>query len=305
MSVGLILDTDIGTDVDDALALAFALRHPSIDLRAVTTVSGDAERRASIAATLVRLAGRDDVEAAAGIGGDAVQNGRRVWLGHEGRGVLDASSPPRISARDAVTLLVEECRGGTDLATVGMQTNLHAALQRDAMFARRIPRLTVMGGVFEPIGPDHRRLSPADDHNLNADPEAAAGSLGAGIPTLYVPLDVTVRTYLTEDHLEPLRRGDPLCRALARLVEVWAPVLRRSGRGVVPGQVAVLHDPLAVACLVDTSFVTVERLPVAVGVRDGIVETRVDAGAGRPADVVRSVDASAFAEFLLEVLAAP
>ena len=61
-----ILDSDIGSDVDDALALAFALRHPDLDLRAVTTVSGDTARRARIAKKLLLRAGRDDIEVAAG-----------------------------------------------------------------------------------------------------------------------------------------------------------------------------------------------------------------------------------------------
>jgi purine nucleosidase len=52
----ILLDTDVGTDVDDALALAFALRHPEIDLAAVTTVSGDTRLRGQIAARLLALA---------------------------------------------------------------------------------------------------------------------------------------------------------------------------------------------------------------------------------------------------------
>ena len=57
MARRILLDTDIGTDVDDALALAFALRHPEIELAAVTTVSGNTRRRAQIAAKLIALNG--------------------------------------------------------------------------------------------------------------------------------------------------------------------------------------------------------------------------------------------------------
>jgi purine nucleosidase len=58
----ILLDTDVGTDVDDALALAFALRHPEIDLAAVTTVSGDTRLRGQIAARLLALATGREVE---------------------------------------------------------------------------------------------------------------------------------------------------------------------------------------------------------------------------------------------------
>jgi inosine-uridine nucleoside N-ribohydrolase len=64
----------------------------------------------------------------------------------------------------------------------------------------------------------------------------------------------------------------------------------------------MLHDPLAVACAVDRSFVTVERLPVHVVVEDGVPRTLVDEHLGRDADVVRSVDASVFADWWLETV---
>src|SRR4051812_52565 len=95
----LVLDTDIGTDADDALALALAARHPDIDLRAVTTVSGDSCRRARIARKLLQLAGRDDVEVAAGIGLDGGARVRSAWLGHEGEGVLTDDDSDGVSGR--------------------------------------------------------------------------------------------------------------------------------------------------------------------------------------------------------------
>src|SRR5919109_375960 len=100
MAVRLILDTDIGTDVDDALALAFALRHPDIDLVAVTTVADDVVKRAHIARRLLRLAGRDDIEVAPGIGWDKSPSGRVSWAGHEGEGLLEPSDEEHDFARD-------------------------------------------------------------------------------------------------------------------------------------------------------------------------------------------------------------
>src|SRR3974377_1570181 len=85
MAIPFILATDIGTDVDDALALAFALRCPKLELRAVTTVSGDTVRRARIAKMLLRLAGRDDVEVAAGGAGEIKRPGRPPAPGPAGR----------------------------------------------------------------------------------------------------------------------------------------------------------------------------------------------------------------------------
>ena len=303
MPLPLIVDTDVGTDVDDALALAFALRHPEIELRAVTTVSGDARRRASLAKKLLAIADREDVEVAAGLGGTAPGATREPWAGHEGDGVLEPGEELPVSARDAVTLLLEVSREGRHtVATIGMQSNVAAALDRDPSFAERV-RLVVMGGAFAPIRAGERTLSPSIDHNLNCDPHAALRSLGAGIPTLYVPVDVTIGVPVSHEQVDRLRRADELSRTLAHLIDVH-PELGKPGRDPLAHErAAVLHDPLAIACAVERRFVTVEEMPVTVALHDGRARTFVDPLEGRPAEVVTGVDAQAFSEFWLETVA--
>ena len=66
-SIPILLDTDVGTDVDDAIAIALVLAAPELDLRAVTTVSGDVRMRARIAKKLLKLGGRPAVPVAAGV----------------------------------------------------------------------------------------------------------------------------------------------------------------------------------------------------------------------------------------------
>ena len=304
MAVSLILDTDIGTDVDDALALAFALRHPDIDLRAVTTVSGDTTRRGKIARKLVHLAGRDDIEVAAGERGEQSQPQRSAEAGHEDA-MLGVHDPElAMSERDAVTLLLEECAAGeVEVATVGMQSNVAAALERDPSFAGDVPRLVVMGGVFAPVRFLENELPPSIDHNLNVDQPASLRSLGAGMPTLYTPCDVTMGAWLMRDALDRLRTGDPLCRELARQIDIWQTRLHRMGRGVVPDEyVCLLHDPLAVACAVDRRFVTSMRARVTVAMHEGNVRTFIDPAAGADAEIITSVDAPGFAAFWLDTV---
>jgi purine nucleosidase len=303
MPVPLVLDTDIGTDVDDALALAFALRHPEIDLRAVTTVSGDTLRRARIARKLLLIAGRDDIEAAAGERGEQSQPYRSAEAGHEDAMLGAGGDAIEVSERDAVTVLLEACEdGGCELAVVGMQSNVAAALARDPCFGNELRRMTVMGGVFAPVRYLDVTLPPSIDHNLNVDQPASLRALGAGIDSLYVPADVTMGTWLKAPQLERLRSGDALCRELARQVDIWSPHMWSLGRGIIPEDyVCLLHDPLAVACITDEGrrFVTVERLPVTVAMHEGHVRTFIDRAQGHEADVVTSVDAAAFAEFWL------
>jgi purine nucleosidase len=299
-AVSLILDTDIGTDVDDALALAMALRHPGIHLRAVTTVSGDPVARARIAGRLLTLGDRTDVEVAAGIGGFSA----RAWMGHEGKGLPPGAEVP-VSSRTAVEVLIEESRTDTPpiVVTIGMQSNVAAAVERDPTWVGRVPLLAVMGGVFAPIPWFGTVLPPSRDHNLVTDAAASVRALNAGFTTLYVPCDVTFRVALRRVHLSHLRAGDDLCRVLAALVDVWAGVMRkRAAAGMPEDVVAFLHDPLTVACAVDRSFVTVERQPVTVALHRGIPRTFVDPLEGVPADVVTDVDADAFIESWLTIV---
>lgn len=296
MPVRLILDTDIGSDVDDALALAFALRHPDIDLAAVTTVADDTVRRAQIARRILRIAGRDDIEVAPGVGWGSSPSGRKSWFGHEIE-ILDGDEPAHFE-RDGVTLLVEETKKeALEIATIGMQSNVAAAVDRDAEFPQRVQRLDVMGGCFAPVRYGDRELPPAVDHNLCVDPGASVRSLNAGIPAMYVPVDVTFHAPLPHAHHERLRSGDELCRELARQIDVWMRFTRRRD-----DRAATLHDPLALACIVDQRFATTEQLPVTVAMHDGTPRTFIDRAVGKSAEVITSVDGMGFADFWLETV---
>jgi purine nucleosidase len=300
----LILDTDIGTDVDDALALAFAIRHPEINLKAVTTVSGNAHRRAQIARKLLCIAGRAEVPVAVGIGGKAPRATREPWRGDEGEELLEPAEEPSISSQDGVSVLLDlsvgaEDESGCDVAAVGMLTNVAAALARDASFSDRIGRLAVMGGIFGPVRDRGRTVPPAEaDHNLNCDPDAALVVLNAGIPLLYVPGNVTSQAEFGVDDVERLRGGDELCQALARLLDIHVSRANEQAEG----RAALLHDPLTVACMIDRRFVSVARLPVTAALLGPHVRTFVDPLEGRLADVVTALDAPAFREFWLETV---
>ncbi len=304
----IVLDTDIGTDVDDALALAFAVRHPEIDLATVTTVSGDTRLRGQIAARLLALAGRGDIEVAAGVREPLLRQGRMFWAGHEGQGLLEEGEDLPLSTRHGLDALVE-CLLAEEMGvvTVGPQSNLAAALVKEPDVAGRISHLTVMGGFFYACEIDGHTIPPTVDYNLNADPEAAVRALSAPIPTTFVPGDVTMRAWLLEEDVARLERaGDPLSRALARLVRVWTPVQHRlleaMGLPPPPDMVAILHDPLAVATLVDRRFVKTERLKMTVAIVDGRLRTFIDPAAGREVEVVTDVDSRGFARFWLETV---
>ncbi len=306
MPVDLILDTDIGTDVDDALALAFAVSHPQINLRAVTTVSGDVVRRARIAKKLLILAGRDDVEVAVGLRGEQSQKHRSAEGGHEDAMLGEYHGELPLSERDAVTLLAEEddaapsTSRALQLAVVGMQSNVAAAVGQDPTFGRGFERVAVMGGVFAPVRFLDIDLPPTVDHNLNVDQPASLQALNTPMKRLFVPCDVTFNTWLTHAQVDALRKGDPFCRELARQIDIWA---SRPGRPPIPGDYACLmHDPLTVACTVDRTFVTSMTARVTAAMHEGHVRTFLDPAAGFAAEIITSVDWRGFAQFWLDTV---
>jgi purine nucleosidase len=296
MTVPIVVDTDIGSDVDDALALVLAVRHPDLELRAVTTVSSQPDVRAGLARRLLDLAGAVDVEVA--VGRSAAGDDRNA-IGVEH---LEQVPVPHSGAfGDAVDLLAGV--RGVALATIGQHTNVAAALARAPTLPRNVDAVTVMGGVFEPFeGRDGVTYGPERDWNLVLDPRAAAVSLSAGWRMLrYVPIDVTFHAPLLRSHVERLRGGDELCVLLADLVDGWR---ARTLPARVPDEIACfLHDPLTVACVTECEFIEAVHLPVTVVLgQHGIAHTVIDPTEGHPATVVRTVDAPAFADWLVDVL---
>jgi purine nucleosidase len=288
MPHAIVLDTDMGSDVDDALCLALAVAAPEIELVAVTHVCGDTRLRAQISRRLLDLAGRRDVPVYAGRS-QALDGGDRfVWFGHEGVGILD-SVPAPVPDDDAVDILCRLLRARADLevVAVGPLTNVAAALASDAALAKRIAQLTLMGGYVRGVHYGGVTFPPAFDYNLCADPEASRVVLSAGIPTRIIPVDVTMQVWIAERDVRVLaasRAGLP--RALAAAVRRWTPGMTNAmvAAGADPAidNAAFLHDPLALACAYDESFCTFEDLWIEPCIADGLFRTheRPQAGAG-------------------------
>jgi inosine-uridine nucleoside N-ribohydrolase len=286
----------MGSDVDDALALAYCLKHPDIDLVAITTVADDVVERAKIAWRILRSGDRTDIQIAPGIGWEGPIAGRKSWFGHEPR-LLDGDEPSDFPL-DGVNVLLEATQSSdVEVATIGMQSNVAAAIERDGTFVDRVKRLDVMGGVFAPVRIGDMRIPPSYDHNLVVDPESSLRSLNAGMPTLYLGIDVTVHARLLPSHVEELRSGDQLCQEIARQLDIWAPTSHMP-----EGVAAVLHDPLLVSCIVERRFVTSEIMPITVAMHEGAVRTFIDPVEGQPAEVITSVDGDAFANHFVEVV---
>jgi len=309
-----LLDTDIGSDVDDALALGLILAAPeALELVALTTVGRGGATRARVAASLLGLAGRRDVEVAIGAERPLLRPADRFnWFGHEERCIAPAPLAP-ISGEPAPARIARAAREvpGLELLAVGPLTNLALALAEDPELPRRVAGLTIMGGHVREarIGP--LVCAPGIDYNLCSDPEASVAVLGAGFRTTLVTADVTLRTWMTDGDLAALDAGGPLARALADQVRLWRPVQRRIftevfGGTLAPDNAAFLHDPLTALALIDAAPLRFESLRIVATVAEGTLRTHEVGAAlpmGVPMRVATGVDAPAAARAIVGRLA--
>ena len=286
MNHRVILDTDIGSDVDDALALGVLLGSPEVDLVGVTTVYGDTTLRARLTSRLARLAGRELTVVA---GERDTLSGREVWwAGHEGAAFDDLADEP-VTAGDGVEYLVDtvlSAPGEIDLVAIGPLTNVAAAIRADERFAGALRHLYVMGGRFD---------RPDAEHNFRSDATAAQVVYGAGIPSTTTGLEVTTTVRLGADGVDRIAGVGAFGAALRTEIEQW---WRFNG-----AQWNTPHDPLTVLTMLtpdlfsyDTGTVTIAGdtgvSTLAAGTGSARVSTRVDVERAAAAMIDRIVAAS-------------
>jgi purine nucleosidase len=308
----ILLDTDLGFDVDDALALGLVLAEPeALALVAVTTVAGDTRARALAAARLLGLAGRTDVEVCAGERDALVRRDRFPWrdLEHD---AYPEGPAARISDEPGPERIVRAAREvpGLEIVAIGPMTNLARALALDPKLPERVAGLTVMGGHIRRVAIGAHVCAPGVDYNLCSDPEASVAVLGAGFRTRLVTADVTLQVWLREADRERLARAPgPLAPALAALVRQWTPWQQRIFTGLggtlAPDNAAFLHDPLTVLALIEPSRLRFESLRIVPTIAAGVLRTlEVDPalGIGLETTVATAVDAEAAASAIVERL---
>jgi inosine-uridine nucleoside N-ribohydrolase len=238
----LVIDCDPG--IDDAIALLLATASPELSLEAVTAVGGNngLDRTAPNALRILELAGRSEIPVSAGAGRPlvwpVVQRATSVHgadgLGDAGLGDPGSSLDGRHAADVLGTL------DGVTLVAIGPLTNVALALARRPEAVRGIARLVWMGGAFS-----GGNVTPAAEFNAWWDPEAAARVLQAGIELVIVPLDATRDA--TVGPAEIARLAPEAGAMLAYYLRFY-----HATYGV---EECRLHDPLAVAVLLDESIV--------------------------------------------------
>jgi purine nucleosidase len=320
--IPIVLDTDIGTDIDDTLALLLALASPELRILGVTTVDGDVDLRARIASRLLGYAGRADIPVFRGRR-EPIGSGRMpTMMGHEGRGVfVDSYNGPEATIQDkfAEEWLVEASHNEPfHLVAIGPLTNIAAALEMDPTFGKRLLHITVMGGmVREESYPKPWRdfllregLDTAyPDHNTASDPNAALIVARSGVPMTWVTIETTLGTPLGVSGLERLRSiRNPLSGVVIRMLEIWrdqwSHLFETSHHGQRPfskDKVVYLHDPLALSALFHGDWLTLQTLKLKFSIEDSIFHIHeVDKDEEAKHNVSVGVKAADFETFFLD-----
>ncbi|MDG4824158.1 nucleoside hydrolase [Asanoa sp. WMMD1127] len=271
----VLLDTDIGNDIDDAVCLAYLLAQPDCELLGITTVTAAPVDRASLASVLCRIAGRDvPIRPGAGVPlvGPPVQ-----------------APPPQAAALarwphdevfpvgEAVEFMrrtIHAHPGEVTLLAIGPLTNLALLFAVDPAVPSLLKRLVLMGGAF---------LEPSEaEWNIHNDPYAAARVYAASARVhRSVGLDVTTKVRMNADDF--LARCDhPLLHPVADMAASW----------FAERPEVTFHDPLAAATIFQPELCGFARGEVTVDTADG--GTRWRPRADGPHEIAETVDPDGF-----------
>ena len=284
----VIIDTDIGDDIDDAFAVALALRSPELQILGITTTFGDTETRAKLLDRFLAEAGRPEIPVAAGV--PTPPKGTFTQRRYAENNRFAKPSHP-----DAVTFLLDQIRrnpGQVTLLAIGPLMNVGAAIDKDPATFRKLKRVVIMGGSIKRgygdlgFGPPQ---PPQPEWNILNDIPSAQKLFAAGVPLYVMPLDAT-QLKLDEVKRDFLfSQGTPLTDALALLYHQWGQ------------ETPTLFDPMTITFLVNPNLCPVQPMHIRV---DDKGFTRPDAGAPN-AQVCLDSNPDAFFRFYLNRLAAP
>jgi purine nucleosidase len=320
MPIPIVIDTDVGADPDDAIALALACASPELTLLGVTSVDGDVDLRARMAARLLGMAGRTDVPV---VRGNSIRGTQ--MMGIEGRGLLDrdwAGHEATILDASAPEWLVETAKTTPfHLVVLGPHTNVAAAYRLDPEFARRLLGLTNSGGLYdEGALPQAWRQAIAEqgtdawpDYNTMVDPEAALAVAQSGSEPTWITSEVTHAIPIRRQQRDQLAQSGQLGLALARMIDSWYEgwfrehMVAGANTAALPADaVSLLHDPLTLASLLPQSeaWLTIRPARLRYSVEDGLFRLRQTGDKdGVSARVSTAADADRFAAFCVERIA--
>ena len=303
MARTIIFDSDPGQD--DALALLLALASPAIEVHSVVSVAGNVPqpRVTENLLALLSLVGRDDVPVYKGCDLPLIRPQYTAEYVHGDSGIDGADIPP--SAREAETKhgvdhIIDTCLAAEDgsvtLVPVGPLTNIGMAIAKERSITKKIREIVWMGGAFDEPG----NTTSLAEFNAFVDPHAAAIVFNSRLPMTILPLDVTHKALFPAAATKRLEDfGSPVARACAGMIDFYEQYdMEKYGWEGAP-----MHDPCAVAYLIDPTLFRGRRMAVAIDHSNE--ETMgntyaLDDGTDPHATVMFEVDRDRFLDLLID-----
>jgi purine nucleosidase len=299
----MIIDCDPGHD--DALALLLAVGDPRARLLGVTTVAGNQtlDKTTRNALRVLALAGASGVPVAAGcdrplVGDLTVADDIHGASGLDGPDLdVPVAEPVGVHAVELMRQLITGAAEPVTVVATGPLTNVALLLSRHPEITPGIRRIVFMGGST-----GRGNTTPYGEFNIVTDPEAADIVLRSGVPATMIGLNVTHQALATTEIITEFRElGTRLGGVCAELMTFFAATYHR----VFGFDHPPVHDPIAVARVLDPSIV--RTVPAPVDVELGGAYTRgatvvdLHRRTGRPSnvDVAVGLDVDAFWRLLM------
>jgi len=246
----VIIDTDIGDDVDDAFALALAVKSPEFEVLGISTTFGDTELRAKIVDRFLGEVGRADIPVMAGKATAPTAMSQRRYV-EDGRFQKSAHG-------DAADFLLDQIRkhpGEITLIAIGPLINIGAAIDRDPVTFRKLKRVVIMGGSIRKGYGDYgynEHVPPSPEWNILNDVRSAQKLFAAGVALFVMPLDSTQLKLDEVKRAFLFTRGTAVTDQLAILYHLWAQ------------ETPTLFDPMAVTFALKPELCPVTPLHIVV-----------------------------------------
>jgi len=233
----VILDTDIGTDVDDALALAVLLGSNEVDLLGITTVYGDTHLRSTIAMHICELVKK---EVQTFVGESQPISGREVWMsGSEGGNYknLESFKPESKSAVEYLIQTVNASPQSIQIVAIGPLTNIARAIESSPDFVKNVKRVWIMGGDF---------TQTKVEHNFKCDTTAAKIVLESHIAISILDLPSSQKTIIRKSEIDRIKDAPNLGPLLYSEIMSW--IQPRNQDWTIP------HDPIAALAMIAPEY---------------------------------------------------
>ncbi len=253
--IPVILDTDIGSDIDDTWALAMMLGSPQIDLKLITTAFRDTPVKTRLVAKMLERWNRTDIPIGTGLKTDDGGINQLEWLGE-----YDFKKYPGMVYEDGVQALIDTIKKSDreiTLVVLGPQMNISEALKRDPSIAEKARVVTMAGSVH--IGyQGHEGRQP--EWNVRADIEAARAVFNAPWEIVINPLDICGDLRLEgERYLRVADSAAPRAQVVIENYNAWA------NRDTYPeNSSSILFDTVSVYMAVDTSLCRMETVKLSI-----------------------------------------